>query len=70
MPDGRRQEPGGWNRIVLYVENLDAVVSTLKQAAPAFETKLRLDQVVGRSRSRTLTEIQLSFTKRRRRRPR
>ena len=22
MPDGRRQEPGGWNRIVLYVDSI------------------------------------------------
>jgi glyoxylase I family protein len=32
MPDGRRQGPGGWNRIVLYVDRLDSTVSALKQA--------------------------------------
>jgi len=32
MPDGRRQEPGGWNRIVLYVESLDSSVKTLREA--------------------------------------
>lgn len=29
MPDGRRQEPGGWNRIVVYVDDLDAVLEAL-----------------------------------------
>src|SRR5688500_7895897 len=32
LPDGRRQEPGGWNRIVLYVENLDATIASLEKA--------------------------------------
>jgi glyoxylase I family protein len=30
MPGGRRQEPGGWNRIVLFVEDLDSLVSELR----------------------------------------
>jgi glyoxylase I family protein len=32
MPDGRRQEPGGWNRIVLYVDDLAAQIDRLKKA--------------------------------------
>lgn len=36
MPDGRRQEPGGWNRILLYVEDLDATVSLLNEAGARF----------------------------------
>lgn len=32
MPEGTRQEPGGWNRIVLYVDDLDASLSALEQA--------------------------------------
>lgn len=31
-PDGRRQEPGGWNRIVLYVERLDSTLAALRSA--------------------------------------
>jgi glyoxylase I family protein len=31
MPDGRQQEPGGWNRIVLQVEDLPARIADLKQ---------------------------------------
>ena len=30
MPDGRSQEPGGWNRIVLYVDDLDGQIQKLK----------------------------------------
>jgi glyoxylase I family protein len=43
MPDGRQQEPGGWNRIVLYVENIDATISALRSAG----TRLRNEVEVG-----------------------
>jgi len=36
MPDGRRQEPGGWNRIVLWVDDLDATVAALRAAGTRF----------------------------------
>lgn len=32
MPDGRRQEPGGWNRFVLFVDDLAAEVERLRGA--------------------------------------
>jgi glyoxylase I family protein len=32
MPDGRRQEPGGWNRIVLKVTDLPACIAALEGA--------------------------------------
>ena len=32
MPDGSRQEPGGWNRIVLYVDDLSTLVDQLRGA--------------------------------------
>jgi glyoxylase I family protein len=32
LPDGRQPEPGGWNRLVLQVKDLPAVVSTMKAA--------------------------------------
>jgi len=32
MPDGRKQEPGGWNRIVLQVKDLPARIEALKKA--------------------------------------
>ena len=36
LPDGRRQAPGGWNRIVAYVDSLDATIAALKEAKVRF----------------------------------
>lgn len=40
MPDGRRQEPGGWNRIVLRVDDLPSCISVLKQAGVSFRNQM------------------------------
>lgn len=40
MPDGRRQEPGGWNRIVLYVDDLRAWIATLERAGVRFRNSV------------------------------
>jgi catechol 2,3-dioxygenase-like lactoylglutathione lyase family enzyme len=40
MPDGRRQEPGGWNRIVLYVDDLDAAIAALGAAGAEFRNEV------------------------------
>ncbi len=32
MPDGRQPQPGGWNRLVLEMDDLDAVVARLRDA--------------------------------------
>ena len=40
MPDGRRPEPGGWNRLVLEVENLPSLVATMKQAGIRFRNEI------------------------------
>jgi catechol 2,3-dioxygenase-like lactoylglutathione lyase family enzyme len=29
MPDGRHQSPGGWNRITIYVDNLESIIEKL-----------------------------------------
>jgi len=39
LPDGRRQEPGGWNRIVLNVNALAAQVAELKQLGLRFRSE-------------------------------
>jgi glyoxylase I family protein len=39
MPDGRRQEPGGWNRVVLKVDDLPARIETLKNAGLRFRNE-------------------------------
>jgi predicted enzyme related to lactoylglutathione lyase len=43
MPDGRVPEPGGWNRIHLIVEDIDAEVARLREAGVPF----RNDVVTG-----------------------
>jgi glyoxylase I family protein len=40
MPDGRQQEPGGWNRIILQVDNLPARIETLKKAGLKFRNEM------------------------------
>jgi catechol 2,3-dioxygenase-like lactoylglutathione lyase family enzyme len=42
MPDGRRQEPGGWNRIILYVRDLDAQIQRLKAAGVPFRNSVEV----------------------------
>jgi glyoxylase I family protein len=36
MPDGRHQEPGGWNRIIVYVDDLNGQIQKLKTADVRF----------------------------------
>jgi predicted enzyme related to lactoylglutathione lyase len=40
MPDGRRPEPGGWNRIILPSSNLEQDVDTLKKAGVKFRNNI------------------------------
>ena len=40
MPDGRSQEPGGWNRVVLEVEELPARIEALKKAGLHFRNEM------------------------------
>src|SRR5690348_6639510 len=40
LPDGRKQEPGGWNRIVLYVDDIDATVASLNAAGTRFRNQI------------------------------
>jgi glyoxylase I family protein len=40
MPDGRKQEPGGWNRILVWVDDLQASIATLKQAGAPFRNEV------------------------------
>lgn len=36
MPDGRNPEPGGWNRIVVMVDDIDALIQVLKNSGAIF----------------------------------
>ena len=40
MADGRQQEPGGWNRIVLQVEDLPARIADLKKKGVNFRNEM------------------------------
>jgi catechol 2,3-dioxygenase-like lactoylglutathione lyase family enzyme len=42
MPDGRKQEPGGWNRIVLYVDDLHGTIEKLKSAGVRFRNQVEV----------------------------
>jgi len=52
MPDGRRPEPGGWNRLVLEVRDLPVRVAEMKLAGLHF----RNDVVVGPGGKQILLE--------------
>jgi catechol 2,3-dioxygenase-like lactoylglutathione lyase family enzyme len=40
MPDGTEQRPGGWNRIVIYVENLQEEIDDLQSAGVHFRNQV------------------------------
>jgi glyoxylase I family protein len=41
LPDGQRQEPGGWNRVVLKVADLPACIDVLKNSGVPFRNDLQ-----------------------------
>jgi glyoxylase I family protein len=42
MPDGQRQEPGGWNRVILEVADLPSRIETLKAAGLHFRNEMEV----------------------------
>ena len=40
MPDGRRPEPGGWNRIQIEVTDLEREVQSLRAAGASFRNEI------------------------------
>jgi catechol 2,3-dioxygenase-like lactoylglutathione lyase family enzyme len=52
MPDGRKPEPGGWNRIHFTVDDIESEVARLREAGATF----RNDIVTGPGGSQTLLE--------------
>ncbi len=40
MPDGRRPEPGGWNRIQIEVDDLAGLVGTLRKSGAHFRNDI------------------------------
>lgn len=39
MPDGRVPEPGGWNRIVVEVDDIDSLVAGLRELGATFRNE-------------------------------
>jgi catechol 2,3-dioxygenase-like lactoylglutathione lyase family enzyme len=52
MPDGRKQEPGSWNRFQLHVPDLEAEVKRLKAAGLLFRNEI----VVGKGGAQILLD--------------
>lgn len=42
MPDGRTQAPGGWNRIVVYVDRIDSTIAALNTAGARFRNEVEV----------------------------
>jgi len=42
MPSGRQQEPGGWNRVVLHVDDLEARIDAMKKAGLRFRNEMEV----------------------------
>jgi glyoxylase I family protein len=42
MPDGRQQEPGGWNRVVLRVNDLPTQIEAMKKAGFHFRNEMEV----------------------------
>jgi catechol 2,3-dioxygenase-like lactoylglutathione lyase family enzyme len=40
MPDGIQQEPGGWNRFAIEIDDLEATVAVLRQAGAHFRNQI------------------------------
>jgi catechol 2,3-dioxygenase-like lactoylglutathione lyase family enzyme len=52
MPDGRRPQPGGWNRVQIEVPDLEREVEALHEAGVSFRNEI----VAGRGGSQILVE--------------
>ena len=40
MPDGRKPEAGGWNRFVIEVDDIETLVTAMKQAGVKFRNEI------------------------------
>ncbi len=52
MPDGRVPEPGGWNRLVIEVDDIHTLVGVLKEASVTFRNEI----ITGPDGSQVLVE--------------
>ena len=62
LPDGRQQQPGGWNRIVLQVQDLPARITELNKGEYILEMRWKLDPVGDRFNWKTQMAIRLNYS--------
>ena len=60
MCDGRQQEPGGWNRVLLQVQDLPTRIAELKKASLRFRNEIEVGPVANRFKLKIPTAIRLS----------
>jgi hypothetical protein len=60
MPDGRHQEPGGWNRVVLLVQGLPERIADLKKQGVRFRNEMEVGPGGRQIQVKILMAIQLS----------
>jgi glyoxylase I family protein len=60
MPDGRQQEPGGWNRVLLQVQDLPARIADLKKAGLRFRNEMEVAPAENRFKLKIPTATRLS----------
>ena len=65
MPDGAQPVPGGWNRLVLAVDDLDATIAALRAAGAHFRTMSSAGRAASRSWSRIRPAIRSNCSNRR-----
>ena len=53
MPDGRKPEPGGWNRLMLVTEDIDGLIRRLSDAGASFRGEM---SEAGAGRARLLED--------------
>ena len=64
MPDGRQQQAGGWNRIVLHVTDVAREIERLEKAGVKFRNQMETGPVVDRFSSRIPMGIRSSSSSR------
>jgi hypothetical protein len=64
MPDGTSQQPGGWNRIRLQVQDLEDTIETLRPHGVRFRNELVTAPAASRSWYRTRRETWSSCSSR------
>ena len=69
MPDGRQQEPEGWNRVLLHVKDLPGGIEILKKAGFCFRNEMEVGPGGKQIQVEDPMGIRLSYSNRQANRP-